>query len=678
MRQLYGFYSCACCSFVLLSLTAGLSGCASDAGSNNLAVDVQGPGYRGQTFDDNVLILTDPMLTGPSLDGVVVVWYSELAGAEHEVFYGDGLDRRVAAETTVMSQLFEDAESRLPDARAVTLPAGEKIAKRRVFRHVARVTGLEADRRVPYYAVSRTADAEFRSRVFTLQPLPSPDQPVKLLLTSDTQNHAMAPANFEKVVQTVGQVDAVLFAGDFVDTPNRASEWFDQDDKTRPPFFPSMQGRTQHLFPQHPFRGGEILQHAPLFATIGNHESVGRFDPTLSLKSQDNDPRPRWFATWQWDQLDETQQSATGLTRDAFIRARSFNHSTYYDMWDLPENAVAGEDPEAYYALRYGNVALVSMNVSRVWRNWDDGFSNDERGKFAEPADSVNELDTWGFGDMFFADYSPGSAQRGWLGEQLASEAFGDARFRIVLAHQTMFGHGDNAVPVMAAPEATITFQDQREPIETRFPSDDDTWASIVKAADDGVIDAVRYRYPREMDLWLGVEKELLAAGVELVHAGHSHIWNRTYVDREDGTHRLHYLETSNVGNSFGPTARANPRAGWAELFYPDRASNKTRDKLLWPPEDYPRFGDPHGRVDVPPSRSAQGIDVMHEEGGRRNLPFISSNQITVFSILDSADGTVRSYAYDTRQPSAPAVEVDCFGLEANSQQDPCALVSAE
>ncbi|MEE4382653.1 MAG: hypothetical protein V2J02_11705 [Pseudomonadales bacterium] len=658
---------------------AGAAGAAGPAGATGpqgeAGADATAEVFVGPFFEDNDQILTDPMLTGPTADGVVVVWYSSLADAEHEVVYGDALDQRASAQTTRMTQLFEDSGSSIAGLPEAAPAAGEAVEDRAVYRHAARVTGLDADRRVPYYAITRVGDAEFRSRVFTLQPLPSPDRPVKLLLTSDQQNRAMSPANFEKVVETVGRVDAVLFAVDYVDTPNRASEWFDRDDESRPAFFPVLQGRFQELFPQHPYRGGEILQHAPIFGTIGNHESPGRFDRTANLNFQDNEPRPRWFAAWQWDQLDAAAQAATGMTREEFIRARSFDHVTYYEMWDLPENEVAEEDPENYYALRYGNVSLISMNVSRVWRNWNNGFANDGRGKFAEPAGTVNDLDTWGFGDMFFGDYGPGSDQRAWLAEQLASDDFTGADYHVVLTHQTMFGHGDNAVPVMANPEATITFLDARDPVVTTFPADEATWTAIVEAAQNGLIDTVRYRYARDADLWLGVEAELLEAGVDLVHVGHSHTWNRTFVELPDASHRMHYLETSNVGNTFGPTVNFNPRVPWATQFYPDPATNDTRDNTFWPPEDYPRFGDPQGRPDVAPSRVAQGIDVMRDiESGPEGMPFISSNRITVFSILDSGDGTVRSYAHDTLFPRAPAVEVDCFPLTTAPDPDPCAL----
>jgi len=629
--------------------------------------------FMGPFFDDNDQIISDPMLTGPATGEISVVWYSLVEGDAHSVLVGERFDQRFEATTTVMSQMFEDSSSQV-FGRPVAVPLeGEAVVQQTIYRHEARVTGLTANERVPYVAVSTVNEVEFTSEVFSLQPMPSADHPVKILVTSDQQNRAMSPANFEKVVETVGYVDAVLFAGDLVDTPNRASEWFYRDNEGRPAFFPALQGNFDHMFPNHPYKGGEILQHAPLFTTIGNHESPGRFDRTLSLGAQDNEPRPRWFARWQWSQLSEQEQQATGMSEDEYVRANSYDHVTYYEMWNLPENQVEGEDPENFYATRYGNVSLISMNVSRVWRNWNNGFTNDNRGKFSEPAGTVNDLDTWGFGDMFFADYSPGSSQRDWLAEQLLTDDFTSAPYRVVLTHQSMHGYGDNSVPVMANPMATITFTDDRQAIETRFPATSEVWQQIVDAANAGVIEQVRYQYPVEDDLWLGVEQELLDAGVDLVVSGHSHVWSRTYIEDEAGTARMNYLETSNVGNSFGPFGGPNNRVTWATQFYPDADTNDTRDNDFWDPADYPRVGDPHNRPDVVPSEVVNGIDFMRDvDGTDPAKPYLSSNTFTVFTIIDSGEGTVRSYAHDTNFPLAPAILVDCFALDATAEVNPC------
>ncbi|MGY8688833.1 MAG: hypothetical protein ACKVHP_14000 [Verrucomicrobiales bacterium] len=84
--------------------------------------------------------------------------------------------------------------------------------------------GLRASEKIPYQVESMNdAGRRFRSGTFTMQPLPVAGQPAVILLTSDQQNQPMSAANSEKVVATIGQPDAVLFAGDSIDHSNRAS-----------------------------------------------------------------------------------------------------------------------------------------------------------------------------------------------------------------------------------------------------------------------------------------------------------------------------------------------------------------------------------------------------------------------------------------------------------------------
>ena len=107
----------------------------------------------------------------------------------------------------------------------------------------------------------------------------------------------------------MGTPDAVLFAGDFVNVPDRASEWFDQAKDNAPAFFPALQGHYQAYMPGFPYNGGEILQHAPLFGTIGNHEVMGRYTPDedgYSLNGSFNDPQPAWFAEVAYEEVAAT------------------------------------------------------------------------------------------------------------------------------------------------------------------------------------------------------------------------------------------------------------------------------------------------------------------------------------------------------------------------------------
>jgi len=118
---------------------------------------------------------------------------------------------------------------------------------------------------------------------------------------------------------------------------------------------------------------------------------------------------------------------------------------------------------------------------------------------------------------------------------------------------------------------------------------------------------------------------------VHLVHNGHSHLWNRFRNDRG-----VNWLESSNVGNSYGAY---------------DTTSGAVRN--LPDDPDHVRQGDPGGLAPVVPT-----IAPLTDSAGRP-LPYVASNDITVFSVLDSAAGVVRSYRFDTREPDSPVVLFD-------------------
>ena len=58
-------------------------------------------------------LLTDPFLQLPTEDAVRVVWFTEFEGAEHFVIYGEDLERRADAQTTKLSRVAEDEDSRV-------------------------------------------------------------------------------------------------------------------------------------------------------------------------------------------------------------------------------------------------------------------------------------------------------------------------------------------------------------------------------------------------------------------------------------------------------------------------------------------------------------------------------------------------------------------------------------
>ena len=128
----------------------------------------------------------------------------------------------------------------------------------------------------------------------------------------------------------------------------------------------------------------------------------------------------------------------------------------------------------------------------------------------------------------------------------------------------------------------------------------------------------------------------LEAAGVQLVFYGHSHLWNRFVSPSQ-----MHFLETSNVGNSFGAAA-----TGGKKREVPNGNDN------------YVAMGDPNGLEPIIPTYAP----LLGKDG--QPLPYIASNDITVFSIFDTSTGTVSSYRFDTREPGLKVVKFDEFKLK--------------
>jgi hypothetical protein len=53
---------------------------------------------------------------------------------------------------------------------------------------------------------------------------------------------------------------------------------------------------------------------------------------------------------------------------------------------------------------------------------------------------------------------------------------------------------------------------------------------------------------------------------------------------------------------------------------------------------------------------------MLDEDG--KPMPYIASNDITVFSIFDTGTGTVTSYRFDTRNPDSQVIKFDEFQLK--------------
>ena len=569
-------------------------------------------------------LLTDPFLQMPGLDSIHVVWFTEFEGSDHSVTYGADLESAATAETMKMSRTAEDASSHVGE-QTENGQVYSGYTPRDIWRHEATVTGLTAGERVPYY-VSSTADdgTEIVSEQFTLAPLPESGQALQILLTSDHQLKAMTPANMEMVEKTVGQVDAVFFAGDLINVPDRASEWF--DDNRGWSFFPGLQGNAGYTLArsfvrdgitfntERTYVGGELIQHAPLFPVVGNHEVMGRYNPGNAIGTQFNDPVPDWAAEARYEQLASlVNPNDDPAVREQWINDNSFNTVTYEEIFTLPDDSPGGE---TYYAMQFGDVYMISLYSTRIWRTPSLGDS--ARGKYREPLAALNTPDNWGYGDFIFEDLAVGSEQYDWLVEQLNSEALQNAPYKVVVMHQAPHGVGDNYNPVFAHPQQIIDYNE------------------------DGSMAAVRYEYPIEDDIIVrDVEPLLNEAGIQLVHSGHSHLWFR--MQNEAG---VNFLETSNVGNNYGCYLEGYKERG--------NIPNDPRFDAA----NYVAAGDPHGLEPIFPSEYSPQQD---DEGN--DLPCINSNTLTSFSILDTGTGLVNSYVFDTSDPESEVRLFDQFSL---------------
>jgi hypothetical protein len=556
-------------------------------------------------------LLTDPFLQLPTEESVKVVWFTEFLGSGHKVVYGDKLDRESMANTIQLSHVGEDSDSKTSEAYS-------EITKRSIWRHEAIINELDGVLSVPYKVISqRRVNNKFQtieSRVFNLSALPKPGKPLSILLTSDHQLMPMTAANLQKVGETFDKIDAVFFAGDLVNVPDRASEWF--DDKRGGAFFPCLQGRANYLLEKNKFKtiykGAELIQNAPLFAAIGNHEIMGRTRIDASLKEQFDDAFPLKETEKKYQQSrQQINPNNDPELKESWLKNNSFNTDTYEEILSLPESEVGGKK---YYATSFGDIRLISLYVTNNWRS--PNLTPDIKGRYREREIDFNNPENWGHGQIVFGDITKGSPQYRWLEEELNGELFQNAKYKIVMFHHPPHTLGDNIVPPYTEPIPKVTTES------------------------DGKVTSVFYEYPIANDYIIHDLLPLLeSAGVHLVFYGHSHLWNR-FVSPKG----MNFLETSNVGNSYGA--------------YLDKKRPVPTKDINLNRSNYKEMGNPNSLKPIIPS-----IAPLLDEKGKP-LPYIDSNDITAFSILETGTGTISSYRFDTRQPNSKIIKFDEFEID--------------
>ncbi len=501
-------------------------------------------------------LLTEPMLQSPTEDSVHVVWFTDTETKDNQIVCGQKADRVIQAGTTKLSRM--------------RTFAGKKV---NVWRHEGVVENLPLYRgndkeRMLYYVESDG----IKSDKYYLQAKPQKETKLNILLTSDGQLKDMVATNLQMAEETVGHIDAVFYAGDLVNIPDQADEWFDFGNPNT--FFSLMQGNAEKKLNEVTYRGAAILQEAPMYTAAGNHEFMGRYSDAYDIGLQFNDVMPD-----------------------------DFNTISYEELFTMPSSK-AGK--ELYYAETIGDVRLVVLNVTRMWRDNIIGNKSD----YSEDIRSLgNPLMTSG-GAIIYEPIKKGSKQYEWLEREFQSREFTQAKYKIVMFHHQVHGLGLNVVPPFTDPV-------KRE----------------IKDA-NGNLKQILYEYPLENDYLLrDLEPLMDEAGVDLVFNGHSHVWNR--FQTESG---MNYLESSNVGNCYG-------------AYYDDeeRTAVIPSDLTEFDAEDYALIGDPGGLKPIAP--------LFMD----RSVPYVADNETTVFSVLNTQTGIVSSYAYDITKPEEGAHKIDYF-----------------
>jgi len=570
-------------------------------------------------------LLTDPFLQAPTADGVSVVWMTEYAGARHTLLVGEAVAaltddqlvaaaagtvpagvRAFAASSFQLTRVVEDAASNVADKPT-------EMTAREVHRHEAVASGLGA--RTPYRIVSTDGAAFAASGTFELAPAPKPGQDLRIMLTSDHQAMVNTPANLQLAKATLGTIDAVFLAGDLVNVPDRASEWF--DDTRGSGFFPALQGRGGRVSTGggDPYVGGQIVQSAVLYPAIGNHEVQGRVDGLTALNL--NNCVPRDIAERRYEQVAATvNPTGDAAVREQWLEDNSWSTTTYEEIFSLPEDSPGGK---RYYATTLGDVRLVSLFSTRIWRSSTataDPAARTTQSRYQETAASLGDPMAQGYGEFVFESLAAGSEQYEWLRAELAGDAFQDAAIKVVVLHEGPQGLGDNIMPAFADPDR----------IETRDAA--------------GVLTSVRYEYhPRDNMLLHDLQPLLEEAGTDLVLNGHSHLWNR--FRSASGTN---WLETSNTGNTYGAF---------------DSLSSRTRPlpPAPWEADNYLALGNPGGLEPILPTVAP----FLNPDGVP--LPFVQSNDLCVFTALDTGTRTVTSWVYDVRTPAVAPWVLDEFTI---------------
>lgn len=576
----------------------------------------------------------EPILLNPTSNGVTVEWFTQGSCDLNEVIlYADNglMDNKNGSD---MSEADSDTNKQTNNAGEENIiriiqADNVKLSRMRggkkesncnnpntdadIYRHRAHVDELPVNRghlsdRIGY----RVRSNDTYSEKYSLASVPAEGVPVRILLTSDHQIKPMTAANIQKVYETVGNVDAVFVNGDIVDVIDRSYDWFYADNA----FLRVMTGTANDKVASKKYYGAPILQQAPIYTAMGNHDYMGVYDNNKDLAYQFNNPRPQDAAEREWEALgkeDDLSESYQEEKSD-YIENHSFNRITYNEMFGL----INGDNnEESYYSTKIGDVVLITLDVNRVWRLANIGLA----GKYSE-IPGMGEK-TYGYGEFIFERVDDESEQIEFLKNELSSNEYKNSKYKIAMFHHEAHSLGGNQIPAFTDPVA----KEAVSPITGQK--------------------MVIYDYPIDKDYIVNVIEPLLEdGGVDLLFEAHSHVWNRFKTKKG-----MNVLETSNVGNCYGGYYDDEDRSFIPSSFVKGDPYYSIRDE--WDANNYALKGDLHGLAPIYPTK--------HELPDGK--PYLSSNSITAFSILDTYKGTVDSYYFDTDNPDEGVILFDSFAL---------------
>ena len=261
---------------------------------------------------------------------------------------------------------------------------------------------------------------------------------MKILLTSDIQTKNMCAANYEKLYEAIGPVDAVLANGDIIDVPDRGLRLV----RRRQFLLPGAPG---YLRPGDRRRGIQRRPPAPECPPLCLHRQPRGHGP-LQRHHPPEHPvqRPHHPGLTPRTSMTGSTAMTTPPTMSLRRTKRSSSRTTPSipppgrEVLTLPESDTGDE---RYYAVTIGDLRVIVLEVARIWR----GNSVGSTSKYSEiPGASV---DQYGFGQHIFEPIGEGSDQLAFLEEELQSDAFQNAKYKMVMFHWQFHSLGGQPDP---------------------------------------------------------------------------------------------------------------------------------------------------------------------------------------------------------------------------------------